>query len=106
MHAVLCRNWQKRVKGRDWYDLVWYLQNDVPLNLPHLQERMRQTKHLQQEEKFGKEELFKRLHKKIAEIDWKSAQSDVAVFIADKRKLDLWSKQFFLDMIAHLKIYA
>ncbi len=24
LHAVLCRRWQMRVKGRDWYDLVWY----------------------------------------------------------------------------------
>lgn len=22
MHAVLCRRWKSRVKGRDWYDLV------------------------------------------------------------------------------------
>ena len=24
MHAILCRRWKNRVKGRDWYDLVWY----------------------------------------------------------------------------------
>ena len=24
MHAVLCREWKSRVKGRDWYDLVWF----------------------------------------------------------------------------------
>ena len=53
MHAVLCRNWQKRVKGRDWYDLIWYIQNGIPVNLSHLRERMRQTEHLQQKEKFG-----------------------------------------------------
>ena len=23
MHALLCRKWKTRVKGRDWYDLVW-----------------------------------------------------------------------------------
>jgi hypothetical protein len=27
MHAVLCRQWKSRVKGRDWYDLVWYAAN-------------------------------------------------------------------------------
>jgi len=25
MHAMLCRRWKKRVKGRDWYDFVWYV---------------------------------------------------------------------------------
>jgi len=25
MHAALCRNWQKWIKGRDWYDFIWYI---------------------------------------------------------------------------------
>lgn len=25
IHAVLCRNWTRRIKGRDLYDYVWYL---------------------------------------------------------------------------------
>lgn len=104
MHAVLCRNWQKRIKGRDWYDLVWYIQKEVPVNLSHLRQRMLQTKHLQPNERFGEKELFERLHKKIDEIHWESAKSDVAIFIADKRKLDIWSNQFFHDIIAHLRV--
>jgi hypothetical protein len=24
-HALLCRAWQKRIKGRDWYDYYWYI---------------------------------------------------------------------------------
>ncbi len=104
MHAVLCRKWQKRIKGRDWYDLIWYIQRDIPVNLPHVRVRMRQIKHLQPEEVFGKKELLERLHKKIDEIDWELAKSDVAVFISDKRRLDIWSSQFFHDIIAHLQI--
>jgi len=65
MHAALCRNWQKRIKGRDWYDLIWYIQSGIPVNLSYLRERMRQTKHLQAEENFGKIELLERLHKRI-----------------------------------------
>lgn len=104
MHAVLCRNWQKRIKGRDWYDLIWYIQSEIPVNLTHLQERMRQTNHLQAGEKFGKRELLERLHKRIDEINWESAKSDVGFFIADKRRLDIWSSQFFHDIIAHLRV--
>lgn len=103
MHAVLCRNWQKRIKGRDWYDMVWYIQNGIPVNLSHLRERMRQTAHLQQGERFGERELIERLHKKIDEIDWELAKSDVAPFIPDKRRLDIWSRQFFYDISAHLR---
>jgi predicted nucleotidyltransferase component of viral defense system len=104
MHAALCRNWQKRVKGRDWYDLVWYVQSGIPVNLPHLRERMRQTKHLGPSENFGEKELLERLHARIDEINWESAKSDIAVFIADKRSLEIWSGQFFHDIIAHLQV--
>ncbi len=104
MHAVLCRKWQKRLKGRDWYDLIWYIQQGIPVNLAHLRERMRQTNHLQGGEKLGKTDLLKHLQKRITEIDWESAKSDVTAFISDKSKLDIWSNQFFTDLIAHLQV--
>ncbi len=33
LHAVLCRKWQSRIKGRDWYDLVWYAARHPHVNL-------------------------------------------------------------------------
>lgn len=104
MHAALCRGWQKRVKGRDWYDLIWYIRAGIPLHLSHLRERMCQTKHLQLTEEFGKKELLERLHKKIDEVDWELAKLDISVFIADKSKLALWSQNFFHDVVTQLKI--
>lgn len=43
LHAVLCRSWKSRVKGRDFYDYLWYLTHKVTPNLPHLEARMRQS---------------------------------------------------------------
>jgi predicted nucleotidyltransferase component of viral defense system len=103
MHAVLCRNWQKRIKGRDWYDLIWYIQKEIPVNLSHIRARMIQTKHLEINEKFGEKELLERLHKKIDTIDWNFAKSDVVSFIADERRLDIWSNQFFHDLVSDLR---
>lgn len=40
MHAIFCRRWKKRVKGRDWYDLVWYAARHPELHLSHLEQRM------------------------------------------------------------------
>lgn len=104
MHAALCRGWQKRVKGRDWYDLIWYIQSGIAVNLSHLRTRMLQTNHLRPEEKFGEKELLERLHQRIDDIDWELAKSDVFAFIADKGRLDIWSSRFFHDMISHLRI--
>jgi len=39
MHALLFRKWKNRVKGRDWYDMDWYIKKGVELNLPHLCQR-------------------------------------------------------------------
>jgi len=104
MHAALCRNWRKRIKGRDWYDVIWYIQGDIPVNLAHLRERMRQTEHLHPEEKFGESELLERIHAKIDEIDWELGKSDVANFIPDKQRLGIWSASFFHDLIGHLRV--
>jgi hypothetical protein len=104
MHVALCRNWQKRIKGRDWYDVIWYIQSGIPVNLAHLRERMRQTKHLQPGETFEEKDLLERLHAKIDKIDWELAKSDVAVFIPDKQRLAIWSTSFFHDLIGYLRI--
>ncbi len=55
IHAILCRQWKNRVKGRDWYDLVWYVANYPRLHLSHLEERMRQSGHWQEKERLGKD---------------------------------------------------
>ncbi len=43
MHAVLCRKWKTRIKGRDWYDFTWYVSKYPKLNLKHLESRMRDS---------------------------------------------------------------
>ena len=42
MHALVYRAWKNRVKGRDWYDFVWYVSNNIPLDFSHLAERIRE----------------------------------------------------------------
>ena len=102
MHALLFRAWKGRVKGRDWYDLIWYIQNRIPLSLVHLEERMKQTGSLGPNESLDRSNLIKLLQTKIQKIDWESAKADIRPFIADPGKLDIWSANYFLDIIPHL----
>ena len=46
VHAVLCRSWKNRVKGRDLYDYIFYLTRGTAINLPHLNARLSQSGHL------------------------------------------------------------
>jgi len=41
---------------------------------------------------------------KFDQIDWELAKADIAPFIADQRRLDIWSSRFFHDIIEHLEI--
>jgi len=47
INALLCRTRKDNIKGRDWYDLVWFVKAGVPCNLHYLQNKMIQTCHLE-----------------------------------------------------------
>ncbi|MBC8183528.1 nucleotidyl transferase AbiEii/AbiGii toxin family protein, partial [candidate division KSB1 bacterium] len=95
MHAILCRAWKTRVKGRDWYDLVWYTGRDIPVCLNHLESRLKQTGHLEATESLTKEILKKKLQERINSTDFVYATRDVETLLKDPSSLKLWSKEFF-----------
>ena len=103
MHAILYRSWKTRVKGRDWYDLIWFIKKGIPVNLSHLAHRMHQSGDLPEKEGLDHEKLLGLLEKKIMKIDWQQAKNDVRAFLYDPRVLDTWSEPFFLELISHLK---
>ena len=98
LHAVLCRSWKNRIKGRDLYDYVFYLSRQTPVNLKHLQARLVDSNVLKQGEVLTCQELKAMLIERFETIDFNQAKSDVEAFIADKSKLDLWTKDFFIDI--------
>jgi predicted nucleotidyltransferase component of viral defense system len=103
IHAVLCRPWQQRVKGRDWYDFVWYIARGIPVNLIHLRERLIQTSAWNPKNKFILDDLLILLKDKIHHTNFKNAQSDILPFIKDKQAVALWSQDFFLEIIKKLQ---
>jgi len=103
LHALLCRAWKNRIKGRDWYDYVWYISRNVPVHLKHLETRLRQSSHWEKQESLSADLLKQMLLDKIDRIDFDAAKKDVASFIKDKSALYLWSADFFRDLTAKLK---
>jgi predicted nucleotidyltransferase component of viral defense system len=102
IHALLCRPWQKRVKGRDWYDLVWYVARDTPVNLSHLRDRLVQSSAWVKNKPLSCRELISLLINKINETDFENAKQDTLPFIKDKQDISLWSKRFFLEIVNKL----
>lgn len=96
IHALLCRPWQIRVKGRDWYDFVWYIARNIPVNLIHLRERLIQSNAWDNSKKLTLNDLKSLLKNKIALIDFSIAKNDVKPFVNDPQSIALWTKEFFL----------
>ena len=103
LHALLCRNWKNRVKGRDFYDFVWFIGNNVPCNIKHLRLRMIDSGHWHDKDKFGHEELTSRLKARFSSVDFKLAKADIEPFITDPAELELWSSRFFIGLLPQLK---
>lgn len=104
MHAILCRDWKNRVKGRDWYDLVWYTGRDIPVGLKHLENRMKQTGHIKANEILTEEILKEKLLKRIDLLDFNKASGDVENLLKDPSSLELWSKEFFRIICNKIRI--
>ena len=102
LHAVLCRRWKLRVKGRDWYDLVWYISRHPEVRLSHLESRMRQTNDYFEEEPLSAAHLQLLLRIAIDSLDIVKARDEVAPFVRDHRSLDIWSRDFFRDIITRI----
>ncbi|MFN6016057.1 MAG: nucleotidyl transferase AbiEii/AbiGii toxin family protein [Verrucomicrobiota bacterium] len=101
LHAVLCRGWKSRIKGRDFYDFVWYVSRNIRPNLAHLDARMRQTGHWSGEP-INARSLKELLLARFAEIDFKKAADEVRIFISDPRELELWSPSFFNELAGRI----
>ena len=103
LHAVLCRNWKNRVKGRDFYDFLWYVGRRIPLNLGHLEARMRQSGDWPLETPLDTEGLSRRLEERFATVNFDQANEDIAPFLKDPRELSLWSSGFFMELIPQIR---
>jgi hypothetical protein len=40
---------------------------------------------------------------RIEDLDIAAAKRDIEVFISDKRVLDIWSRNFFMDVVQQIK---
>lgn len=99
LHAVLCRKWKSRVKGRDWYDFAWYASRRTQLHLRHLEARMRQSGDYNATAALTPASLAILLHDAVDELDINQARNEVQRFLSDQRAVDVWSAGFFHHIV-------
>lgn len=103
MHALLFRKWGNNVKGRDWYDMEWYIRRGTSLNLEHFLLRAKDSGDWQKDT-MTEEEFLKLLNDRIETVNLETAKNDAKRFISDPKTLDIWTKNYFKDLIKNLNI--
>jgi hypothetical protein len=98
LHALLFRKWKNRVKGRDWYDMEWYIRKGVPLNISHFLYRATETNDWQ-EVSISKEQILELLKNKINSVSFEAIKDDVRKFLRNDEQLKIWNVDYFNDLI-------
>ena len=95
VHAVICRAWKSRIKGRDLYDYVFFLSKGAHLNTEHLKARLVQSGVWNAGDSFTVEDAKHLLCERFETIDYAQAKEDVLPFLKNGSSLDIWSADFF-----------
>jgi len=103
IHAVICRAWKNRVKGRDLYDYVFYLSRGTAVNLKHLTARLAQSGYIPQGKQITIEDVKEMLRKRFTNIDFAQAKQDALPFIRNPDALNVWNTDFFCKITESLK---
>ena len=96
LHALLCREY---LKGRDWYDFIWYTSRKAQINYTLLAEALRQMGPWQgQRLAVDRTWCVAQMRAKIESTDWRQAREDVRRFLKANElpSLNLWGREFFL----------
>jgi hypothetical protein len=100
LHATFCRGLRKNIKGRDWYDLLWYVGQGIKPNWVYLEAKLRDSGHWNT--KFSPKLFQEWAIEQVSALNVESAKLDVRRFIKDIRKLDGWNKELFCAAIQRL----
>lgn len=101
-NALLFRKWKQRVKGRDWYDLEWYIKKGIPLNLDHFLVRARDSGDWVKDT-LSPAQFEKLLQARINSVSFDRVKEDIVRFIPDARVIDIWSAGYFKDLAEKIK---
>jgi hypothetical protein len=99
LHALLCRPF---IKGRDWYDFIWYSARDVRPDLVLLQNALQQYGPWQSRRiQVNLPWLRDQMSQVIAGIDWIAARNDVQRFLptSEQEGLFAWGTDLFKQQL-------
>ena len=103
IHAIICRDYKHHVKGRDYYDYLFYVAKGSKINIQYLENKLKNTGKIPENISLTIEMVKELLKERFNNIDYESAKEDVIGFINNKDSLSLWKKELFLSTLDKLK---
>ena len=101
--AVIARKWGHRVKGRDLFDYLWYLDNEVGINMEYMRSNLVNQEIIGPDDEFNLDVLKSILSDRFDAIDYRSAMEDVRGFVIGQRAPDDWNSDLFKATLGKLK---
>ena len=97
MHAIIARQYNNRVKGRDYFDLLFYIQKSAKVNLSYLSNKLKDSGHIASDVVLNEKTLREIYLEKIETVNFKQAVSDVSPFLkpAQIENLKDWDVAYF-----------
>ena len=103
IHAILCREYKNHVKGRDYYDYLFYIGKGVPFNMKYLENKLKNTGKIAMDEILSLDRVKEFLRDRFEKVNYNQAIEDVSNFIVQEESLNLWKKEFFLSTLDSLR---
>jgi predicted nucleotidyltransferase component of viral defense system len=103
IHAILCRNYKNTVKGRDYYDFLFYVRRGISPNLIYLRNKLINTGKINEKDTFNIEVLKEMLIKRFEQVDFEQVKNDTERFIINNEDLSTYSKDLFVQMAKKIK---
>jgi predicted nucleotidyltransferase component of viral defense system len=103
--ALLSRGY---VKGRDWYDFIWYISRKTRPDFALLQNALEQNgPWAGQKIRVGADWILDKLKTRINKIDWEPVQEEIQRFVplSEQEALTLWGQKYFLFHLDALAQY-
>jgi len=104
IHAILCRNYKNTVKGRDYYDFLYYIAMKVRPNMIYLRNKLIESNTIDQDDEFNINILKKMLTERIEKVNFVDVQNDVSRFILKPENISYYSKDFFMQMVEKIQL--
>lgn len=97
--AILYRSWGKRVKGRDYFDLYFYLAKKEKINFNYLNEKALASGKIKPGEEMDLNVLKAKLIEKLQTINYEQAKRDFASFVNDENYISFVDKEALIELI-------